>query len=256
MAIHPTAVVEPGARLGVGVEVGAYAVIGSEVVLGDRCRVGHHASLTGKTEIGPDNVFYSFVSIGERTQDLKYKDEPTYLKIGARNTFREFVTANRATAPGGATVIGDDNVFLAYCHFAHDVKVGNHCIFSNNATLGGHVTVEDHVVIGGVTAIHQFCRIGRHAMLGGCTKIVQDALPYFITDGNPAEVRSLNAVGLQRSGFSEESVRILRKAHRLLCDESLNTTQALARIESECEPTDEIKNLLAFIRASERGVIR
>jgi len=256
MAIHPTAVIEPGARLGVDVEVGAFAYIGSEVVVGDRCRIAHHTSFTGKTEIGPDNVFHPFVSIGGQTQDLKYKAEPTYLKIGARNTFREFITANRGTAPGAATTIGDDNVFLAYAHFAHDVTVGSHCIFSNNATLGGHVQVEDHVVIGGMTAIHQFCRIGRHAMLGGCTKITQDAPPYFISDGNPAHVRAVNMVGLQRSGFADGTIRTLRKAHRFLYDENLNTSQALARVEAECDPLDEVKHLLAFIRSSQRGVIR
>ena len=256
MSIHPTAVIEPGARLGVGVEVGAYAVLGSEVVIGDRTRVGHHVTIAGKTEIGPDNLFHPFVSIGGQTQDLKYKSEPTYLKIGARNVFREFITANRGTAPGAATVIGDDNVFLAYAHFAHDVRVGNHCIFSNNATLGGHVVVEDHVVIGGMTAIHQFCRIGRHAMLGGCTKIVQDAPPYFIADGNPAKIRSVNLVGLQRSGFSHETIRTLRKAHRLLYDDSLNTSQALAKIKAECDAIAEIRTLLDFVQESERGIIR
>ncbi|HEY8967074.1 MAG TPA: acyl-ACP--UDP-N-acetylglucosamine O-acyltransferase [Candidatus Methylacidiphilales bacterium] len=256
MAIHPTAIVEPGAKLGVDVEVGPYAVIGAEVVLGDRCRVAHHASIEGKTEIGPDNVFHPFVSIGGRTQDLKYKEEPTYLKIGARNTFREFITVNRGTAPGAATTVGDDNAFLAYVHLAHDTKVGSHCIFSNNATLAGHVVVEDHVVIGGLTAIHQFCRIGRYAMLGGCTKIVQDAPPFFIADGNPAQVRSLNLIGLQRHGVPEETIRVLRKAHRLLYDETLNTSQALARIEAECDPIGEIQHLLAFVRASQRGIIR
>ena len=256
MAIHPTAIIEPGAQFGADVEIGAYAFIGAEVQLGDRCRVEHHASIVGKTEAGPDNHFFPFASIGGVTQDLKYAAEPTYLKIGARNRFREFTTANRGTAPGAATVIGDDNLFLAYCHLAHDVRVGNHCIFSNNATLGGHVVVYDHVVIGGMTAIHQFCRIGTYAMLGGCTKIVQDAPPYFIADGNPAKVRSLNLIGLRRHGFSNDKIREIRAAFTLLYEDGLNTTQALKRIEEECAASFEIGTLLNFVRSSERGIIR
>jgi UDP-N-acetylglucosamine acyltransferase len=256
MAIHPTAIIEPGAQLGTGVEVGPYAVIGAEVRLGDRCKVEHHASLIGKSEIGPDNHFHPFVAIGGRTQDLKYTGEPTYVTIGARNTFREFMTVNRGTSPGAYTTVGDDNTFLAYNHIAHDCKVGSRCVFSNNATLGGHVTVEDHVTIGGMTAIHQFCRIGRHAMLGGCTKIVQDAPPYFIADGNPSKIRGLNIIGLKRHEFPMETIRALRSAYRLLYDHDLNTSQALQQIESECPAISEIGVLLEFVRSSERGVIR
>jgi UDP-N-acetylglucosamine acyltransferase len=256
MAIHPTAIVEPGAQLGADVEIGAYAIIGGEVRLGDRCKVEHHASITGKTEIGPDNHFFPFVSIGAQTQDLKYAGEPTYVRIGEKNTFREFMTVNRGTAPGAATTVGDHNTFLAYNHIAHDCRVGSRCVFSNNATLGGHVVVEDHVTIGGMTAIHQFCKIGRHAMLGGCTKIVQDAPPYFTADGNPAKVRGLNIIGLKRHEFPMETIRILRSAYRLLYDHDLNTTQALKMIEEECESISEIGILLEFVRTSERGIIR
>jgi len=256
MAIHPTAIIEPGAQLGTDVEVGPYAFIGAEVRLGDRCRVQHHASLVGKTEIGPENHFHPFVSIGGQTQDLKYVGEPTYVRIGRGNSFREYMTVNRGTAPGASTTVGDENTFLAYNHIAHDCKVGSRCVFSNNATLGGHVVVEDHVTIGGMTAIHQFCRIGRYAMLGGCTKIVQDAPPYVTADGTPALGRGLNLIGLRRHNFPIETIRILRNSYRILYDDGLNTTQALKKIEEECELIPEISAMLDFIRNSDRGIIR
>ncbi|MDE1170553.1 MAG: acyl-ACP--UDP-N-acetylglucosamine O-acyltransferase [Verrucomicrobium sp.] len=256
MAIHPTAVVDPGARLGAGVEVGPYAVVGAGVVLGDRCRVDHHASIEGPAEIGPDNHFFPFSAIGGRTQDLKYAGEPTHLRIGAGNRFREFTTVNRGTAPGAATVIGDDNLFLAYVHIAHDCRVGSHCVFSNNGTLAGHVVVDDHVILGGLSAVHQFCRIGRYGMVGGCSKIVQDVPPYCLADGNPATVRSLNLVGLRRHGFSTEQIRALRDAQRLLYDGNLNTTQALAKLEEEFPGNPEVSRLVEFVRTSERGIIR
>lgn len=258
MAIHPTAIIEPGAQLGAGVEVGPYAVIGAEVRLGDRCKVAHHASLAGKTEIGPDNVFFPFVSIGEISQDLKYKGEPTYLKIGAGNTFREFTTVNRGTneESGATTTVGDRNLFLAYNHIAHDCKVGSHCIFSNNATLGGHVVAGDHVTIGGLTAIHQFCRIGSHAMLGGCTKITQDVPPFCLADGNPAKVRTVNVIGLRRHGFAADRIRAIRLAFDFLYDETLNTSQALQKIADECDTTSDVGALLDFVRTSDRGIIR
>jgi UDP-N-acetylglucosamine acyltransferase len=256
MAIHPTAIVEPGAQLGADVEVGAYAFIGAGVVLGDRCRVDHHASITGPAEIGPDNHFFPFVAAGGKSQDLKYAGEPTHLRIGAGNVFREFTTLNRGTAPGAATVVGDRNLLLAYNHVAHDCRVGSDCIFSNNATLGGHVVVEDHVTIGGMTAIHQFCRLGRYAMLGGCSKIVQDVCPYFLADGNPAKIRGLNLVGLRRHGFSNDAIRALKQAYDVLYDYGLNTTQALEKIAQDGAATAETAILLEFVKGSERGIIR
>jgi UDP-N-acetylglucosamine acyltransferase len=254
--IHPTAVVEPGVELGKDLEIGAYAVIRKGVRLGDRCRVEPHAVLQGETEIGPDNHFFSFTSIGGKSQDLKYQGEPTHLRIGARNVFREFVTVNRGTAPGAATVIGDDNLLLSYAHVAHDCRVGNHTIFSNNGTLAGHVEVGDHAVIGGLSAVHQFCRVGAHAMIGGCAKIVQDVPPYFIADGNPAQIRGVNVVGLQRRGFGEEQIKVLRQAYRVLYDKNLNTSQALEKLRAEIEPTPEIRALMEFASTSQRGIIR
>lgn len=254
--VHPTAIVEPGALLGDGVEVGAYAFIGSEVRLGDGCVVHHHASVIGRTEVGPENEFFPFSSIGQKSQDLKYSGEPTFLSIGSGNRFREFATVNRATGKGGRTVIGSDNLFLAYTHIAHDCIVGSGCIFSNNATLAGHVQVGDHVTIGGLTAVHQFCRLGAHAMLGGCTKVVQDVPPYCLVDGNPARLRSLNWIGLRRRGFSEETLQRLRRAYRLLFEEGKNLSQGIEAVEASGESTPEVTNLLAFLRSTDRGVTR
>ncbi|MEM1058846.1 MAG: acyl-ACP--UDP-N-acetylglucosamine O-acyltransferase [Verrucomicrobiota bacterium] len=254
--IHHTAVIDASARLGDAVTVGPYAYIGAQVELGERCVVEHHASLQGPLKAGPENHFYQFCSVGERSQDLKYEGEPTYLEIGERNRFREFVTVSRGTKPGSKTVIGDDNLFLAYAHVAHDCTVGNHTIFSNNGTLAGHVTVGDYAIISGLSAIHQFCRIGAHAMIGGCTKVVQDVPPFMTADGNPAEVRGLNAVGLKRRGFSTEETKALRAAYRRLYDRDLNASQALEQIEAEVEMLDCVRELVRFVRESERGIIR
>jgi UDP-N-acetylglucosamine acyltransferase len=256
MAIHATAIIEPGVELGVDVEIGAYAFVGSGVKLGDRCRISHHASVVGLTALGADNEIFPFASIGEKSQDLKYVGEPTYLEIGSKNIFREYFTANRGTAPGTKTVVGSNNVFLAYTHIAHDCVVGNNVVFSNAATLAGHVTVEDHVTIGGLAAVHQFCRVGQHSMVGGCAKIVQDVPPYFVADGNPAAVRTVNIIGLRRRGFSDDLIRELRKAYRYLYDASLNTSQALEKIQSSLSSLPELKILVDFVRASERGIIR
>ncbi|MCB1092786.1 MAG: acyl-ACP--UDP-N-acetylglucosamine O-acyltransferase [Verrucomicrobiae bacterium] len=252
--IHPTAVVDPRAELGENVRVGPYSVIRAGVRLGDECVVHNHVTLDGPSEIGPRNEFYSYASIGQRTQDLKYRGEPTWLRIGEGNTFREFVTVNRATSPGDATVIGSHGSFLAYAHIGHDCVVGDHCVFSNNGTLGGHVIVGDHVIISGLTAVHQFCRIGDHVITGGCSKIVQDIPPYMIADGNPAKVRAVNTVGLQRRGFSEEAVRAAKRAHRKLYRDDLTVTAALAELETWEDPHGIYTKLVAFVRASERGI--
>ncbi|MCS7064468.1 MAG: acyl-ACP--UDP-N-acetylglucosamine O-acyltransferase [Methylacidiphilales bacterium] len=254
--IHPTAIVEPGAYLDENVTVGAYAYIGKEVQIASGTRIDHHASIVGKTKIGKHNHFFPFVSIGQVTQDLKYQEEPTFLEIGDYNTFREFCTVNRGTAPHARTLIGNHNLFLAYVHIAHDCQLGDHIIMSNNGTLAGHVIVEDYVVIGGLSAVHQFCRIGSHSMIGGCTKIVQDVPPYFIADGNPADVRAVNTVGLQRRGFADETIRVIRDAYKILYDRTLNTTQALEKISATLPSTKEIQHLVNFVRNSRRGIIR
>ncbi len=255
-AIHPTAVVDPAAIIGPATTIGAYSVIGAGVTLGEGCRVHNHVSISGPTQIGDGNEFYPFCSIGQRSQDLKYQEEPTYLEIGNHNTFREFVTANRGTAPGSATKIGSHGTFLAYAHIAHDCTVGNHVIFSNNGTLAGHVTVGDHAVIGGLSGVHQFCRIGDHAIIGGCTKIVQDVPPFLIADGNPAEVRGVNMIGLERRGFSAESIRELREAYKIIYRSNKNTAQALEQLREQFAKSDAVGTLISFITSSDRGIVR
>jgi UDP-N-acetylglucosamine acyltransferase len=254
--IHATAIVDPGARLGTGVCVGPYCVIGAQVEVGDGCRLQNHVTLEGPSSIGAKNVFYAYASIGQQTQDLKYQGEPTYLRIGDGNTFREFVTVHRGTAREACTRVGNGGNYLAYSHVAHDCVVGDGVIFSNNGTIAGHVEVEDYAVIGGLTAVHQYCRIGRHAITGGCSKIVQDVPPFMIADGNPAIVRGVNQVGLERHGFAEESVRQIREAYRLLYRSKLNVKQAVEEIRKTLWGTGEIEHLVKFIENSGRGIIR
>lgn len=254
--IHPTAVIDPAAHIGDGSTVGAYCVIGPDVQIGDGCTIHNHVTIAGPTRIGNGNTFFPYCSVGQRTQDLKYAGEPTYLEIGDQNSFREFCTLNRGTAPGSKTVIGSHGNFLAYSHIAHDCTVGDHVIFSNNGTLAGHVIVEDHAVIGGLAGVHQFCRIGRHAITGGCTKIVQDVPPFMIADGNPAEVRGINQVGLERRGFESETIRLLREAYRIIYRSNLNTKQAVEAIREQLPANPHLEELLVFIETSKRGIVR
>ncbi len=254
--IHPTAVIDPAAQIGADTEIGPYCVVGPGVTVGRGCTLANHVTLAGPTKIGDGNYFFPYCSIGQRSQDLKYAGEPTYLEIGDHNSFREFCTVNRGTSPGSKTIIGSHGNFLSYAHVAHDCVVGDHVIFSNNGTLAGHVLVEDHAVIGGLSGVHQFCRIGRHAILGGCTKIVQDVPPFMIADGNPAELRGINQVGLERHGFDAEALRTLREAYRLLCRSNLNVKQACDSIREQLPPSPHLTHLLEFIEASKRGVVR
>jgi UDP-N-acetylglucosamine acyltransferase len=252
--IHPTAVVDPKAEVGADVVIGPYCVVGDKVVLGDGCTLQNHVTVCGPSVIGKRNEFFSYASIGQRTQDLKYAGEPTHLEIGDDNVFREFCTVNRGTLPGTKTTIGSHNHFLAYCHIAHDCVVGNYVVFSNNGTLAGHVIVEDHVIIGGLTAVHQFCRIGKHAMTGGCTKVVQDIPPFTTVDGNPARARGINIVGLQRYGYTDAQIKALRAAYKTLYRSRLNITQALDALKSS-GPDEHVQHLIAFIEGSKRGIV-
>lgn len=254
--IHPSAVIDPSAQIGADVEIGPFCVIGAEVVIGNGCVFANNVSVAGPTVMGEGNRFFPFSSIGQRTQDLKYVGEPTYLEIGSHNSFREFCTVNRGTTPDSKTSIGSHGNFLAYSHIAHDCTVGDHVIFSNNGTLAGHVIVEDHAVIGGLSGVHQFCRIGRHAILGGCTKIVQDVAPFMIADGNPAELRGINQVGMERRGFAAEEIRSLREAYRFLCRANLNVKQACDAIREQLPANDHLAHLLAFVEGSKRGIVR
>src|SRR6201987_3265489 len=254
--IHPTAIVDPKAEIGAGAIVGPYCVIGPNVEVGENCWLQHHVTLQGPMRAGARNKFYAYCSIGQQTQDLKYAGEPTYLEIGDGNTFREFVTVNRGTASSGKTRVGSRGNFLAYSHIGHDCIVGNEVVFSNNGTLAGHVQVDDNAVMGGLTAVHQFCRIGCFAITGGCSKIVQDVPPFMIADGNPAKVRGVNLVGLERKGFPSENVKLIKEAFRLIYRSKYNTRQALEAMQKELPQTEEITEIIRFIEQSQRGIIR
>jgi len=256
--IHPTAIIDPTVEIDADAEVGPYCIVGGGVSIGARTRLVAQVFLEGKLSIGRDNIFYPYCSCGVAPQDLKYKGELSEVRIGDRNTIREFVTIHRGTEGGGmVTSIGDHNLLMAYVHVAHDVIIHDHTILANGVTFAGHVIVEDYANIGGLTAIHQFCRIGRHAIIGSRSVIKQNVLPFSQTaTSHKSEVYGANRVGLQRSGLQAESIEPLQNAFRLLSHASLNTTQALARIEEEIPTTDEVKELLAFIRASDRGFIK
>ena len=253
--IHPTAIIHPGAQIGADCEIGPYCVIGQHVVLGDRCRLLSHVVIDGHTRLGQDNPIFPFASIGLKTQDLKWKGGITRTEIGDHNTIRECVTIHSATGDGEATTIGSHNNILASSHIGHNVLRGSRVIVSM-AALAGHVIVEDYALVGGLAAVHQFCRIGTMALIAGCAKVVQDVMPYMIVDGNPAEARAINKVGLERNGVSEEALSALRHAYKILIRDGLTTPNALARIEAELPPVPEIKHLVQFVRTSERGVTK
>ncbi|HEX7859383.1 MAG TPA: acyl-ACP--UDP-N-acetylglucosamine O-acyltransferase [Verrucomicrobiae bacterium] len=252
--IHPTAVIHPKAQIGANCEIGPYCVIGEHVVLGAECRLHSHVVIDGHTTLGKRNEIFPFASIGLKTQDLKWKGGITRTQIGDDNTFREYVTVHSATSDGEVTIVGSRNHILAYCHLAHNVVLGNNVIMSNVATLAGHVTVDDHAVIGGLAAVHQFCRIGKMAIIGGCSKVVQDVPPFMLADGNPAETRTINKIGLERNKVSEESQAALRQAFKILIREGLTISNALARIEAEVPKLPEILHLTQFVRTSSRGI--
>jgi UDP-N-acetylglucosamine acyltransferase len=252
--IHPTAIIHAKARIGAGCEIGPYCVIGEHVVLGDQCKVHSHVVIDGHTRLGRGNEIFPFASIGLKTQDLKWNGGMTRVEIGNRNTFREYVTIHSATGDGEVTRVGSHNHILAYCHIAHNCLLGDHIIMSNVATLAGHVTVEDYAVIGGLAAIHQFCRIGRMAMIGGCSKVVQDVPPFMTADGNPAETRTINKIGMERNGVSEKAQGALRQAYKILFREGLTLRNAVVKVEKKLVAVEEIGHLVQFIRSSERGI--
>jgi len=258
MAIHPTAIIDPKTEIAGDAEIGPYCVIGAGVSIGEQTRLMSHVVLEGKLTIGRDNIFYPFCSCGVAPQDKKYRGEASETIIGNGNSIREFVTIHRGTEGGGMrTVIGDGNLLMAYVHVAHDVIIHNHTILANGVTFAGHVIVEDHANIGGLSAIHQFCRIGKHAIIGSRSVIKQNVLPFSQTaSDHESKVYGANRVGLQRSGFAVEAIEPLQNAFRLLSNAGLNTSQAVARIEEEIPQTPEVKELLEFIRSSERGFVK
>lgn len=252
-SVHRSAIVHKKAKIGKGCEIGPYCVIGEHVTLGDRCMLHSHVVIDGHTKIGKGNEIFPFSSIGQKTQDLKWKGGITRTEIGDNNTLREYVSIHSATSDGEVTKIGSNNHILAYCHIAHNCTLGDNIIMSNAATLAGHVTVEDFARIS-ICAIHQFCRIGRMAMVGGCSKVVQDVPPYMLADGNPAETRTINKIAMERLGVSDAAQIELRAAFKILFREGLTVSNALAKIEKKLKPLPEILHLVKFIRASERGI--
>ncbi len=256
MAIHPTAVVHEGAVLPPDVEIGPFAVIGANVALGARCSVGAHAVLEGPATFGEDNRIHAHAALGGPPQDLKYKGEPTTLVVGSRNVFREFCTVHRGTASGhGTTRIGDDNLFMAYCHVAHDCVVGSRTVFANGASLAGHCVIEDDVIMGGFAAVRQFLRVGRFAFVGGFTPINKDVLPFLWTSSDrPTKAWKLNSVGLSRKGYSPERVAALQKAFRVLHRHRHDQTALLAGLDELGAASDDVRILADFIRSAEYGV--
>jgi len=258
MPIHPTAIVDPRARIAESAEIGPYAIVGAEVEIGPGTRLMANNYLEGPTWIGADNVFFPYSTVGVASQDLKYKGERAETRIGDRNRIREFVTIHRGTEGGGlVTSIGSDNLLMAYVHVAHDVHIGDHAILGNSVGVAGHVTIGDWADISPFSGVHQFCRIGRHAFIGPYSVIIQDVMPYSATVGE-REIRvfGANRVGLERRGFATPVIESLQTALRLLTRSKLNTTQAVERIRAEVSPCAEVEELLEFIRSSERGVIK
>ena len=256
--IHPTAVVEPGATLGEGVQVGAFCYIGNDVVVGDGTTFGVHCSVQGPTTIGRDNRFVGHCAIGGEPQDKKYAGERVGLEIGDRNLFREFCTVNRGTGSGGGvTRVGNDNWLLAYTHVAHDCHVGNHCVFSNNATLAGHVTVGDHVILSGFAGIHQFCRIGAHAFIGMGAFVNGDVPPFLmVAQEGYGKPRGINSEGLKRRGFDAERIAAIKRAYRALYMSGASLEDARARLAQIAADSADVRDFLAFIDSGERGLLR
>jgi UDP-N-acetylglucosamine acyltransferase len=258
MAVHPTAIVDPDARIAATAEIGPYCVVGAEVEIGACTRLMAHVYVEGPTWIGEDNIFFPYSSIGVASQDLKYKGERAETRIGSRNRIREFVTIHRGTQGGGlVTRIGDDNLIMAYAHVAHDCEIGNHVILVNGVTLGGHVMIGDWAEVSAFSGVHQFCRVGRHAIVGGYSVVVQDVMPFSNTvSERPIRVFGANKIGMERRGFPKETIEALQTAMRLLTRAQLNTTQAIERIRAEIPGCAEIDELIAFITSSQRGVIK
>jgi UDP-N-acetylglucosamine acyltransferase len=255
--IHPTAIVDPGAKIGANVKIGPYSLIGPDVEIGDNTEIGPHVIIKGHTRIGRDNRIFQFCSLGEAPQDKKYAGEPTRLEIGDRNTIREFCTFNLGTVQdAGVTKIGDDNWIMAYVHIAHDCIVGNKTIFANGASLAGHVVVEDWVIFGGFTGIHQFCHIGAHVMTAASTLVLQDVPPYVMAAGNTAQPYGIHVEGLKRRGFSAESITALKRAYRTLYKSGLLLDEAKAKLAEDAKTQPDVLRMVEFLETSKRGIIR
>jgi len=255
--IHETAIVAPSACLGEGCHIGPFSIVGANVVLGDRVQLDSHVVVDGTTTVGDETHVFPFASVGLAPQDLKYAGEPTATEIGKRNQIREFVTIHRGTAGGGGlTKIGDDNLFMAQAHVAHDCQIGNEVIMANAATLAGHVEIANRANVGAYSGVHQYCRIGYEAFVGGYSVVVKDAPPFAIIQGNHAKCYGLNRVGMKRRGYAKETIEKLHRAYHLLLSAKLNTTQALEKIKEEIEGCDEVDMLVTFYETTTRGVVK
>lgn len=255
--IHSTAIIDPTAKLAKDVRVGAFAVIGPDVELGEGCRVDAHAIITGPSVFGANNHFSSFSCVGEDPQDKKFAGEKTWLKVGNSNTFREFCTVHRGTIQDRSeTIIGNDNLFMAYTHVAHDCIVGSHNIFSNNASLAGHVTVGDHVILGGFTGVHQFCKIGDRAFLGRGPIVTMDVLPFAMVAGSDANLHGINIEGLRRAGFTRERLTAIKDAYKLIFRSNLPLAEATRQLTANASEQDDVRLILDFIASSQRGLLR
>lgn len=255
MEIHATAQVHPDAQIADGVEIGPFSVIGEHVQIGAGTVIANNATIIGRTTIGEGNRIFPFAVLGADPQDLTYQDETTYLRIGDRNTIREFVTMNTGTVKGGGeTALGSDSLIMAYCHIAHDCLLGDRIVMANGCNLGGHVKIEDRVVLGGLVAIHHFVTVGTMAFIGGLSRIVQDVPPYMITEGNPSSVRSVNLVGLKRNGLTDDEVGAIKQAYRLVYRGSLTTNEAIEALQNQAPgPTEHVAYLIEFLRNREAG---
>ncbi len=256
--VHPSAQVDSSAQLGSGVYIGPFSIVGPEVTIHNNTRLDAHVYLDGRVEIGEENHFFPYSSIGTDPQDIAYQQEPTQVRIGNRNLFREFMTINRGTSKEtGLTNIGDDNYFMAYSHIAHDCRIGSHVVFINGVTLGGHCRVDDYVQLGGLTGVHPFCRIGKYAFTGGVTVITHDVLPFCkIAGARPPLIFGPNSIGLRRMGFSRDRLKTIKDIYRIIFHSGLNTSQAVEKIESDIPDGEDRDEILEFIRSSRRGIVK
>src|SRR5215831_392911 len=258
MSIHPTAIIDPSAKIPASCEIGPYCIVAPGAELGMNCKLHAHVVLGGPSKFGRDNEIYPFAVVGGDPQDITYRGEPTHLEVGDRNVIREYVTITRGTLKGGGTTrVGNDTLIMAYTHIGHDSVIGDHAMLINGATLAGHVSVEEWAVVGALCPVHQFVRIGAHSYVGGGTTITQDVLPYSMTSAErDSHAFMLNKVGLQRRGFSHERIAELRRAFKMLLHSKLNTTQALQKLKAGGTPSEDVTTLVRFIETSQRGVIK
>jgi UDP-N-acetylglucosamine acyltransferase len=256
MTIHPTAIISKKVKLSDDIIVGPYSIIGDNVTVGAKNKIGSHCVIEGNTTIGSGCEVFTGAIIGSRPQDLKYKGEKSFLEIGDNNVIREYCTFNPGTEEGSRTTVGNGNLFMAYSHIAHNCVVGNDCVIANNGTLAGYVTIEDKAVVGGLTAIHQFVRVGKLSIIGGCSKVVQDIPPFSTCDGHPARVYGLNLLGLKRDRLPKDSIEQLNRAFKIFFNSGLSIKHSLEKIEKEIAQTSQVLYLINFIKNSQRGIVR